>query len=175
MADPNIPTGTTVNFAEIQGALEDLANEIGPNIPDSNAALRAIGEAFRTADPVARANALAEAYANSIIPNGDPMTGYGELTQQELLNRAITLGGALNSSWLGPVGGNTLNREPTIEELYAKNAGIMRANGATAAEIEAMWQNLKNAAEAVTDGSIPFADDGIDTINHCFLADTPIQ
>ena len=49
MADPNTPTGTTVNFDEIQGVLEDLANEIGPNIPDSNAALRAIGDAFRTA------------------------------------------------------------------------------------------------------------------------------
>ena len=174
MADEN---GTTINFDEVAERMQELAEEIGPNIPDSNAALRAIGDIFRAADPVSRANDLATAYANSRIPNGDAVTGYGGLTQQELFNRAITEGGALNSSWLGPVGGNTLNRSLTIEELYAINAAQMRATGHTAAEIEAMWQDIKKAAEGVTNGSIPFVEDDPNTPanNHCFLGDTPIQ
>lgn len=159
MADDSRPTPYS---SSVKDALQDLANELGPNIPDDNAALRAIGDAFRAADPVDRANQLAEAYANSVIPNGDPMTRYG-LSQQELMNRAITQGGALNPDWLGPVGGNAMIGQPTLEELCAINAATMRKNGATAAEIEAMWQDMKQAAAAHTDPP------------ECFIAGTLID
>lgn len=67
------------DLTDIQDALSDLAQEIGPNLPDSAPFSRALRDVFRAYNPIQRALDLAELRADMIIPNGDVMTRYGRL------------------------------------------------------------------------------------------------